>query len=169
VKPLAYVIAVLLAAAFVSPAVADKPPKDPGHSGNPSQPENPAPGGSEGNSNKSGSHGKPSSPGDRAAHRSKNTELPGPGATVAAKAKAYGRYCQNQSKQHVAGQTGTPYRQCLTAMAKLATGVTRYAWTACGPLSRRPIPGQAGSPFSRCVVAGTRLLDELRKPIPNGS
>ena len=46
---------------------------------------------------------------------------PGPGASLPEKAKAYGVYCQGQSKKHVAGQKGTPFSQCVTAMAKAAT------------------------------------------------
>jgi hypothetical protein len=38
----------------------------------------------------------------------RDTGQPGPGASLPAKAKAYGRYCQTQSKKHVAGQKGTP-------------------------------------------------------------
>ena len=45
-------------------------------------------------------------------------ETPGPGAGLPEKAKAYGVYCQGQSKKHVAGQKGTPFSQCVTAMAK---------------------------------------------------
>jgi hypothetical protein len=80
------------------------------------------------------------------------------------KAKAYGHYCQDQSKHPTAGQKGTPFSRCLTAMAKLATGQAKDAWTACAALSRKHLPGQAASPFSRCVVAGTRLLNDLHKP-----
>src|SRR5438105_13158764 len=35
-------------------------------------------------------------------------------------AKAYGRLCQGESKQHVAGTPGTPFSKCVTDMAKLA-------------------------------------------------
>ena len=184
---------VLVSAAFASPALADKPPKDRGHSGNSGQSENGAPGksgGSSGNSGDAGNPGKPSSPGNSgnpgkpsspgnsgnsgnpgkpsspvnsAAHRAPTRQRPAPDATPAAKAKAYGRWCQNQSKQYVAGQAGTQFRLCLTAMAKLATAVTNAPWTACRLLSRKHISGQTGSPFSRCVIAGTRLLHELHK------
>jgi hypothetical protein len=58
---------------------------------------------------------------------------------------------------------GIAFNRCLTAMAKLATGVTKYAWTACGRLSRKSVPGRTGSPFTRCVVAGQRLLESLHK------
>ena len=44
---------------------------------------------------------------------------PGPNASPSAKAKAYGKNCQNQSKTHVAGTPGTPFSKCVTDMAKL--------------------------------------------------
>src|SRR5262245_1199306 len=78
--------------------------------------------------------------------------------------KSYGRYCQNQSKLRVAGQKTTPFGQCVTAMAKLATHRSKDPWAACSALSRKPTKGVPGSPFSRCVVAGTRLLKDLQKP-----
>src|SRR5207247_9999436 len=72
--------------------------------------------------------GAPDNQGTQTAEASKpsDTGQPGPGASLPAKAKAkaYGRYCQNQSKTHVAGQKGTPFSQCVTAMAKLASGST---------------------------------------------
>src|SRR6476659_7462377 len=40
--------------------------------------------------------------------------------THPAKTKAYGHYCQGQSKKHVKGTKGTPFSQCVTAMAKVA-------------------------------------------------
>jgi hypothetical protein len=89
---------------------------------------------------------------------------PGPNATPAAKAKAYGVYCQNQSKAHVAGQKGTPFSQCVTAMAKLATGATSSPKTACAALSKRHVAGQKGTPYSLCVAAGAKLLKDEHKP-----
>jgi hypothetical protein len=83
---------------------------------------------------------------------------PGPNASLPAKAKAYGKYCQNQSKTHVEGQTGTPFSQCVTAMAKLASGTTSSPTVACKTLSKEHVAGQNGTPFSRCVAAGAKLL-----------
>ena len=34
-------------------------------------------------------------------------------------AKAYGKYCQGESKKHVAGETGTAFSRCVKAAAKL--------------------------------------------------
>jgi hypothetical protein len=73
-------------------------------------------------------------------------------------AKAYGRYCKDQSRKHVEGEKGTPFSQCVTAMAKLAHGVTDSPRKACKALSRKHSRGEKGTPFSRCVAAGARLL-----------
>jgi hypothetical protein len=78
-------------------------------------------------------------------------------ATLPSQAKGYGFYCQNQSKVHVAGRKGTPFSQCVTAMAHLAHGQTSSPKTACATMSHEP-DGQGGSPFSRCVSAGAKLL-----------
>jgi hypothetical protein len=82
---------------------------------------------------------------------------PGPSASLPAKAKAYGVYCQGESKKHVAGQHGTPFSQCVTAMAKLATGSTTSPRAACKGESKKQVAGQRGTPFSRCVSAGAKL------------
>ena len=87
-----------------------------------------------------------------------DTQHPGPGASLPAKAKAYGSYCQNQSKRHVAGRSGTPFSQCVTAMAKLATGATTSPRAACATMSKAHLAGEQGTPFSRCVAAGAKLL-----------
>jgi hypothetical protein len=82
---------------------------------------------------------------------------PGPSASLPAKAKAYGVACNKESKKHIAGQKGTPFSQCVTAMAKLATGETSSPVTACKALSKKHIAGQKGTPFSQCVSAAARL------------
>jgi hypothetical protein len=83
---------------------------------------------------------------------------PGPKADLPAKAKAYGRYCKDQSKRHVEGEKGTPFSQCVTAMAKLATGKTSSPRKACKELDKKPKEGEKGTPFSRCVSKGAKLL-----------
>ena len=84
---------------------------------------------------------------------------PGPSASAAAKAKAYGKKCQGESKKHVAGQKGTPFSQCVTALAKVATGKANPT-TACKTLSKKHVAGQKGTPYSRCVVAAAKLQNE---------
>jgi hypothetical protein len=82
---------------------------------------------------------------------------PGPSASLPTKARAYGVYCQSESKKHVAGQHGTPFSQCVTAMAKLATGSTNSPRAACKNESKKHVAGQHGTPFSQCVSAGAKL------------
>ena len=48
-----------------------------------------------------------------------HASLPGPSASLPAKAKAYGVYCAKESRKHVAGQKGTPYSLCVSGAAKL--------------------------------------------------
>jgi hypothetical protein len=83
---------------------------------------------------------------------------PGPGAGLPAKAKAYGRYCKGESKKHVKGQKGTPFSQCVTAMAKLANGSATNPAQACAGLSKKHVKGEKGTPYSRCVKGGERML-----------
>ncbi len=87
----------------------------------------------------------------------------GPTGATGPKGKAYGYYCQNQSKKHVAGQKGTPFSQCVTAMAKLATGKTKSPQAACAGMSKTHTAGEKGTPFSRCVAAGAKLLKDQHK------
>ena len=105
-----------------------------------------------------GTANQPTDPGSQGtAHK---PATPGPSASLPAKAKAYGKYCQNQSKKRVEGQKGTPFSKCVTAMAKLATGATKNPRTACKDESRKRVAGQKGTPFSKCVSAGAKLLND---------
>lgn len=88
-------------------------------------------------------------------------ETPGPGASLPEKAKAYGVYCQGQSKKHVDGQKGTPFSQCVTAMAKTAHDERITARQACKGLSKKHVKGAKGTPFSRCVTAAAKLRKDL--------
>jgi hypothetical protein len=90
-------------------------------------------------------------------HPVKDTPTPPPSASASDKAKAYGVHCQGESKKHVAGQKGTPFSQCVTAMAKLATGQTTSAKTACKTLSKKHVAGQKGTPYSQCIKAAAKL------------
>lgn len=88
-------------------------------------------------------------------------ETPGPGASLPEKAKAYGVYCQGQSKKHVAGTPGTPFSQCVTAMAKAANGDHTSARQACKGMSKKHVKGEKGTPFSRCVTAAAKLKKQV--------
>ena len=88
-------------------------------------------------------------------------DTPGPKAGLPAKAKAYGRYCQGESKKRsdaAEGTKGTPFSQCVTAMAKLAKDKTDSPREACKALSKKRAEGAKGSPFSICVKGGAKLL-----------
>jgi len=87
-------------------------------------------------------------------------ESPGPGATLPEKAKAYGWYCKDQSRKHVAGEKGTPFSQCVTAMARAAHNEQLTPRQACKDMSRKHVKGEKGTPFSRCVVAAAQLEKE---------
>jgi hypothetical protein len=71
--------------------------------------------------------------------------------------KAYGVYCRDQSKKHVAGEKGTPFSQCVTAMARVAGNDKLPPGQACKDMSRKHVKGKKGTPFSRCVSAAAKL------------
>src|SRR5689334_24629437 len=54
---------------------------------------------------------------------------PGPNSSPSAKAKAYGKNCQDQSKTHVAGTHGTPISKSVDDMAKTESGKTDTSQT----------------------------------------
>ena len=93
---------------------------------------------------------------------------PGPSASSETKAKAYGKHCQDQSKKRVAGQQGTPFSRCVTAMAKVATNKANPT-TACKTLSKKHVAGQKGTPYSRCVVAAAQLQKQQDDDAPAGT
>lgn len=82
---------------------------------------------------------------------------PGPDAGLPEKAKAYGVYCKEESRKHVKGEKGTPFSQCVTAMAKAAKNDRLTARQACKGLSKKHVKGEKGTPFSRCVTAAAKL------------
>ena len=81
--------------------------------------------------------------------------MPGPKAPLPEKAKAYGVYCKSFSKKHVKGEKGTPFSQCVTAMAKAVSGGAT-ARKACQGFSKKHVAGEKGTPFARCVVAAAQ-------------
>jgi hypothetical protein len=132
---LRFAVAVALVALAATPAFAAGPPSD-----TPNRDDNPG-----------------------ATHRP--TDTPPAKADLPAKARAYGRQCEDQSKKRsdaAEGTKGTPFSQCVTAMAKLATGKSSSPRAACKALSKKHEKGEKGTPFSRCVVEGAKLLREQR-------
>ena len=109
-----------------------------------SQPTNPG----QGNGHSNGPNYTPETPAPK---------TPGPNAPLPEKEKAYGNYCKGQSKKHVAGQKGTPFSQCVTAMAKAANDENLSPGQACKGMSKKHVKGEKGTPFSRCVKAAAKL------------
>ncbi len=82
---------------------------------------------------------------------------PGPKAGLPAQAKAYGRYCQGKSKEHVKGKPGTEFSRCVTAMAMAATHPGMSPGQACQGKSKEHVKGEKGTEFSRCVTSAAKL------------
>jgi hypothetical protein len=139
-----------------APALALGPPSGtpiPTNSGTAHMPTTPGSQGSQGTAN------MPTNPGSQGSQGTGNKpSTPGPGASLPAKANAYGKDCQGESKKHVAGTPGTPFSKCVTDMAKLANGSTNNPRTACKDESKTHVAGQHGTPFSLCVSGGAKLL-----------
>jgi hypothetical protein len=86
-----------------------------------------------------------------------HSNRPSPHKTANKQAKAYGKFCQGESKQHVAGTPGTPFSKCVTDMAKLANGSARNPAQACRNESSKHVAGQRGTPYSVCVSGAKEL------------
>lgn len=99
-------------------------------------------------------HGKANGP---------RTPQTGPKAPLPQKAKAYGRYCRQESKVHVAGTPGTPFSVCVTAMAKAAAHEDMSPGRACKGASGKHIAGEEGTSHSRCVAGVVELRKERRE------
>jgi hypothetical protein len=97
-----------------------------------------------------GGHGKTGAPGQNKTTTTTTT-------TTTTPSKAYGTYCKNESKKHVAGQKGTPFSQCVTAAAHAAKNSKTSASAACMNESKKHVAGQKGTPFSECVTAVAKL------------
>jgi hypothetical protein len=148
-------IAVMATPAFAADPPAGTPDKD-NNPGAVHKPDSTPP------SNDGADHKPDSTPPSNDGTKHKPT-TPGPKADLPDKAKAYGRYCQDKSKKRSdaePGTKGTPFSQCVTAMAKLANGKTSSPRKACKDLSKKHKAGEKGTPFSRCVSQGAKLLRE---------
>ena len=74
-----------------------------------------------------------------------------------AKAKAYGKYCQDQSKKKSEGQTKSDFATCVIAMAKAAHDDSTTARQACKAMDKKHTKGEKGTPFSRCRVGVAQM------------
>jgi hypothetical protein len=83
---------------------------------------------------------------------------PGPHASFPSKRKAYGLYCQGESKRKdIPGTSGkSPFAICVTDMAKAAHGLTPSA--ACKNELKHHVTGMRRSPYAVCVSGAEKLL-----------
>lgn len=90
--------------------------------------------------------------------------------TSTPKGKAYGKYCQTESKQHVKGEKGTAFSRCVKAAAQAArtaetdADVTpkKAAKRACKGLSKKHVKGTKGTAYSRCIVAAAQANKDAK-------
>jgi hypothetical protein len=112
----------------------------------------------------------PTTPGSQGSQGTANKPAtPGPNASLPAKAKAYGKFCQSESKTHVAGTPGTPFSKCVTDMAKVANGSSKNPRTACANESKTHVAGTPGTPFSQCVSGAAKVLKNQAAGSSNSS
>lgn len=94
------------------------------------------------------------------AYRPAPPTLPGPKDGLPAQAKAYGRYCQGESKKHVKGEKGTPFSRCVRNLAQAAHQEHKSPGQICKGESRKHVKGEKGTEFSRCVTAVAKLRED---------
>jgi hypothetical protein len=91
---------------------------------------------------------------------------PGPKNGLPSQAKAYGRYCKGESKEHVAGEKGTAFSRCVTAMAKAAKHNHMPPGQVCKGKSHKHVKGEKGTEFSRCVKSVAQMRKDEEKEAP---
>lgn len=73
-------------------------------------------------------------------------------------AKAYGKYCQGDTKKHSSTTgKGTPFSQCVLSMAHAAKNPKMTAKQACAIDSKKHVAGQKGTPYSICLKGVAKL------------
>lgn len=140
---IAILVGILALAAAPAAALATRP-AEPGN-GNGHTPAEP------GNGHKpaEGTHGKGNGP----------EYSPAPPTT-----KAFGYYCQGESKRHVAGTPGTPFSACVKAHAMAAAHPHMSPGRACkGIPGKHIVKGEKGTPHSRCVAEVIKQRKEERE------
>ena len=92
-------------------------------------------------------------------HTKTTKTKPATTSNTSSSTKAYGRYCQNMSKTRVSGTTlkGTPFSQCVIAMAQLAKSSKTTPKTACAGMSKKHVQGVKQTVFSKCVSDAAKL------------
>src|SRR3954447_3199960 len=75
-----------------------------------------------------------------------------------------GQYCKGMSKKHIPGQKGTPFSQCVTAMAKINKHQSLAPSQACASLKTfkgKKNKAKATKAFKSCIQAGKKLKLDL--------
>jgi opacity protein-like surface antigen len=72
-------------------------------------------------------------------------------------AKAYGKFCQGQSKKKSEGQKKSDFAMCVNAMAHAAKDDSMSAREACKAMSKKHVEGSKGTPYSRCRVGVAQM------------
>jgi hypothetical protein len=88
---------------------------------------------------------------------------PGPKNGLPAQAKAYGRRCKGESKEHVKGEKGTAFSRCVKNMAQAANNENMAPGRVCKGESKEHVKGEKGTAFSRCVKDVVDLRKEERE------
>lgn len=88
---------------------------------------------------------------------------PGPKDGLPAQAKAYGRYCKDESKEHVKGEQGTAFSRCVKNLAQAATQENKAPGQICKGESKKHVKGEKGTAFSRCVKDVVALRKQERE------
>lgn len=78
--------------------------------------------------------------------------------------KAFGYYCQEESKKHIAGTPGTPFSTCVKAHKLAAAHPNMSPGRACkATTGKHIVKGEKGTPHSRCVATVIEQRKEERE------
>jgi len=78
-------------------------------------------------------------------------------------AKAYGKYCQGESKKHEEGEKGTAFSRCVKTAAQAAKHESQKPGQVCKGKSKKHIKGEQGTEYSRCVNSIAHLRRDERE------
>lgn len=102
-------------------------------------------------------------------HPDYKPDHPPQGPKTEPKGKAYGYHCRGLSKKHVKGEKGTPFSQCVKALARADKNPDLTAKKACKALSKKHVKGEKGTPFSRCVKGVAQMRKEEAAAVAGSS
>jgi hypothetical protein len=87
----------------------------------------------------------------------------GPKDGLPAQAKAYGRRCKGESKEHVKGEKGTAFSRCVANLKQAANHKNMAPGQVCKGESKEHVKGEKGTEFSRCVKDVVEQRQEERE------